>query len=122
HREAEPRLRPALLALEPVEDEEARRGRAALPVDGVEVPRPRQAVALVHATEPRPTPTSASGPSRGAASGSRGRRGRTSAHESRADAYAGARWAGKSASRVEGEGEITRKGGVGRAVYRSVRT
>ncbi len=50
HGEAEPRLAAlALVAREPVEDEEPRRGRAAAAVDGVEVPGARQAVPALHA-------------------------------------------------------------------------
>jgi len=49
--EAETRLARLVLTLEPVQDEEARRGRATLPVDGVEVPRTRQAIPLVHACQ-----------------------------------------------------------------------
>jgi hypothetical protein len=54
HREAEPRLvAVTVLPREPVEDEEARRRGAAAPVDGVEVPRPGQAVAALHVLEDR---------------------------------------------------------------------
>src|SRR5580765_5832642 len=48
HREAEPRIAVALLTGERVERQEARRGRAAAPVDRVEVPRPREAMAALH--------------------------------------------------------------------------
>src|SRR3954453_3635130 len=48
HREPEPRLA-TLLAREPVKDEEARRDRAAVPVDRVEVARARESVAALHA-------------------------------------------------------------------------
>src|SRR5581483_3346966 len=56
---AEPRARRLLLP-EPVEDEEAGRHRPAVPVDGVEVPRPGQAVRTLH--EPKVTPKAWRGP------------------------------------------------------------
>src|SRR5207244_12953801 len=46
HREAEPRF-PVVVAREPVERQEPRRHRAPVPVDGVEVPRARQAGAAL---------------------------------------------------------------------------
>src|SRR4029077_12722409 len=48
HRQAEPWLTRPAVALEPVEDQEARRGRAAVSVDGVEVSRARQTVPALH--------------------------------------------------------------------------
>src|SRR5262249_29023062 len=41
-----------VLAREPVKDEVARRNRPAVPVDGVEVPRAREAMAALHARRP----------------------------------------------------------------------
>src|SRR5262249_18830490 len=46
--ETETRLARLALTLEPVENEKPSRGRAPLPVDGVKVPRTRQAIPLVH--------------------------------------------------------------------------
>ena len=63
HREAEPRLAERLVALEPVERQEARRDRPALPVDGVEVAGAGEAVPALH----RLTPRGACGPWRGGA-------------------------------------------------------
>ncbi len=48
NRQPEPRLAGVLFTLEPVEDEEPRRGRAPLAVDSVEVSRARQAVPALH--------------------------------------------------------------------------
>ena len=48
HRQAEPRRPLVLLACEPVKSQEACRNRPATPVDRVEVPRTREAVAALH--------------------------------------------------------------------------
>src|SRR5207247_10277671 len=59
-RNGEPQARIAriVLTLEPIQDEEARRGRASLPVDGVEVSRTRQAVSALHLKASLATPLS----------------------------------------------------------------
>jgi len=48
HSETEPRLAWIVLTLEPVEDEESGRGRAALAIDSVEISRAREAVPTLH--------------------------------------------------------------------------
>ena len=64
----------------------------------------------------RPTQTDASGPSHGGASGSRGRRARTSSRGNRGDAYACARWAGRSASRGRMRRNVAEQGRLGGSV------
>src|SRR4029453_5532674 len=46
--QAEPGLAGILITVEPVQHEEARRGRPSLAVDGIEVSRARQAVPALH--------------------------------------------------------------------------
>src|SRR5439155_23806943 len=67
HREPEPRAFSYrfIVPREPVEDQETSRDRPALPVDGVEVARAREAMAAVHA--PEATRRGASGPWRACA-------------------------------------------------------
>ena len=67
----------AVLAREPVEDEEPRRDGPPVPVDGVEVPRAGEAVPAI-ARLVRVRQRAACGPARGVASGSPGRRAWTS--------------------------------------------
>src|SRR5262249_50012650 len=65
HREAEPGVT-LVLAREPIQRQEPRRSRAAAPIDGVEVPRSREAVAALHPGG-APTRRGAYGRVRGAA-------------------------------------------------------
>src|SRR5215210_3506602 len=104
HGKTQPRLlRPVRLrAREPVEDEEAGRGRTTAAIDGVEVPRAGQAVAALHGVEDRPGGVrrrAACVPWRGGASGSPDRRGSPCARGSRACACGGGRSAGRCASK-----------------------
>src|SRR5262249_28112203 len=83
-RDGDPAPRLALVvAPEPVQDQEPRRDGAAVPVDGVEVPRAREPVAALHGPAPAVRRTAASGLWRGGASGSGGRPGWTCAPGSR---------------------------------------
>src|SRR5262249_43733990 len=93
HGDAEPRIA-VVVPGEPVEDEEARRDRPAVPVDGVEIAGAGESVTALHERGPLRR-RDASGPWRGGASGSSGLHAWTCGLGSRASASGDAHWAGR---------------------------
>ena len=89
----------ARIARERVDDEVPRRGRAAPPVDGVEVSRAREAPAARSRDPPRPRPTGACGRAAAALEDGAARARSSCACGSRASLRACAYWAGRCASR-----------------------